>query len=336
MRATIKQIAERSGLSVPTVSRILSDKGDAHQETTRQRVLDAARDLGYRPNSSARAMRRGKFDNIALLQSATDSVRSLLPMGLLIGMQEAAAEHEMRLSVASLPDTRLTDPTYVPQMLREWSADGLLINYNADIPAGLVALIAEYAIPAVWINSLHMADCVFPDDEKAGYDAAIHLLELGHTKIAFVDFNGTGHYSAEARRSGYARAMQSAGRLPRLINGFLQNIGFNNVLSQVTALLGNDWPTAMIAYGPETMRPLLIGAMLVGKRVPQDLSLILFSTSEREALHLPIDTMILPEEQIGRQAVAMLMQKIAAPQSPIPPLPVAFEKRVGWTTASPQ
>ena len=67
IRTTIKQIAEMTGMSLPSVSRILSGKGDAHNSETRKRVRDTASRMGYRVNTSARAVRSGQFDTVALL-----------------------------------------------------------------------------------------------------------------------------------------------------------------------------------------------------------------------------------------------------------------------------
>src|SRR6185369_16509410 len=91
MPVTIKEIAERSGLSIPTVSQVLNNKGHRYRSETCNRVLKAVRELGYRPNSSARAMRMGRFNCVALLLS-TESYRSFLPNELLRGIHDGVAE----------------------------------------------------------------------------------------------------------------------------------------------------------------------------------------------------------------------------------------------------
>ncbi|MDX1931702.1 MAG: LacI family DNA-binding transcriptional regulator [Capsulimonadales bacterium] len=334
MRATIKQIAEKTGLSVPTVSRILSDKGAAHQESTRERVLAAARELGYRPNSSARAMRRGRFDTITLLRSATDAARSQLPAELLAGIQEALHRAEIRLSIASLPDPQLTDPGFMPIILREWASDGLLINYNAAIPNELIRLIAEYSIPAIWINSRHSADCIFPDDEAAAADATRHLITLGHRRIAYVDFQESGHYSAAERRNGYEAAMAEAGLSPRKIVGQYIPERLGTVPSEVDERFGGDWPTALLTYGAHTMRPILIAALARGRRIPEDLSVIDITAHNRETISVPVDSMVLPQLEIGRRAVEMLLDKIADGRS-FAPCPIPFGRSFGATSGPP-
>src|SRR4051812_31228185 len=118
-------IARRLNLSQRTVSFCLSGS-DRVSEETRKRVLKVANELGYRPNRSALSMRTGRFNAIALLQSAHVEY-SYLPESLLVGLHEGLASREIRLVLASVPDEKLTDGQYLPSVLREWSVDGFLV-----------------------------------------------------------------------------------------------------------------------------------------------------------------------------------------------------------------
>jgi LacI family transcriptional regulator len=332
VRVTIKQIAEQSGLSVPTVSRILRDEGHAHQPATRERVLRVASEMGYRPNTSARAMRSGRFGAVALLQSGTDQVRSLLPPSLLNGILASTGAHELHLTVAALPDEQLTDRGYMPRILREWSVDGLLINYNTDIPEQMAGLIAHHGIPAVWINSVRDADCVFPEDEAGGRAAAEHLLRLGHSRIAYLTPR-PGHYSDEARERGYVAAMHAAGLPPRTVLTFREEAPDG----LMGALRGQDRPTALVGYNTEATRAAFFHAIRAGLSVPGDLSLIGFSTMAGEPLGiLPVDTMAHPGYEMGQRAVRMLLHKIEDPEITLPPCPVPHRLEVGETCAPPR
>ena len=338
MRTTIKQIAERSGLSIPTVSRILSNKGEAHQLSTREKVLQVARELGYRPNMSARAMRQGRTGTVALLQSGTDQARSLLPAELLAGILDATAEHDLHLTVAALPDVKLTDDGYLPKILREWAADGLLINYNAAIPETMVNIIQEHELPAVWINSMQATDCVFPDDENAAQQATEYLLRLGHERIAYATMGGAGHYSDAARRTGYETAMRAAGKTPRtlVVFGVRDNARDAVIPAALEMLRGPDAPTALLCYNTQAVQAAAYLAATLGIILPHSLSLIGFCVSPYEALGIRnTDTMVLPEFEMGRVAVDMLIRKIEHPQIANPPRPIPFRLEGGWTTAPP-
>jgi len=257
MTVTIHQIAAHVGLSAKTVSRILSHADAPHRAETRERVLAAARDLGYRPNRSARAMRTRRAGSVALLLS-TVTHRSILSNLLREGIQSALAEHGLHLLIASLPDAHLTDEELLPQVLREWATDGLLINYNADVPATMPAIIARHAIPSVWINAKREADCVHPDDFAAAREATERLIALGHRRIGFAAFGGVTHYSAADRLEGCRAALAAAG------------LGQPQVLEAggapaARAALADAWlqaparvrPTAVLVYGAGLAPPII-------------------------------------------------------------------------------
>ena len=92
---TLKQIAQQSGFSTPTVSEILNDKGVYSQET-RKKVLAVARELGYRPNASARAIQSGRFNTITWLSSTHGSSR-FMTSTLLDGVIEELDRHQLQL-----------------------------------------------------------------------------------------------------------------------------------------------------------------------------------------------------------------------------------------------
>ena len=326
MTVTIHQIATHVGLSAKTVSRILSHADAPHRAETRERVLAAARDLGYRPNLSARAMRTRRAGSVALLLS-TVTHRSVLSNPLREGIQSALAEHGLHLLVASLPDARLTDEGFLPQVLREWATDGLLINYNAEVPPAMPAIITRHDIPSVWINAKREADCVHPDDFAAARQATERLIALGHRRIGFVEFGGVAHYSAADRRSGCRAALTAAGLGPPEL---LEGGGASATRAeQACAWLrrpAGDRPTAVLAYGAGLALPIVHAAALCGVQVPGDLSVITIADELDVNLGRPIDTFVLPQELMGRTAVGMLVEKMAEPSHAQPPraIPLAF------------
>jgi DNA-binding LacI/PurR family transcriptional regulator len=214
MAVTIYQIAERVGLSPKTVSRILSGKAALHKPETRERVLQVATELGYRANSSARAMRRQRFGCVTLLLSNVRQ-RSVLPSAREDGIQAALGEHDLHLMVAPLPDAKLTDQGFVPRILREYGSDGLLVNYNTRIPPRMETLLDAHNLPSVWINVRRDSDCVYPDDLQAGRQAAERLLALGHRRIAFVDYTEQNHYSNGTARRAAGRRWRRSSRNSR-------------------------------------------------------------------------------------------------------------------------
>ena len=333
MQVTIKDIATHAGISFQTVSRILNGKGDAHSEETRERVLAAVQQLGYRKHSSAKAMRHGRFDSVALLLSEI-SYLSLLSLRLRDGIMDELAAQEKNLILARLPDVSLTSEAKVPRILRELTADGLLINYNDAIPDKMIELITTHRMPAIWINSLHDADCVFPDDREAARIATRHLLANGHRHIGYLHWSAS-HYSNTHRQQGYSEVMEQAGFEPRpiLTFDFHKNLALH--APSMTWLVGQERCTAFVCYSPEVATQLFYLSALVGLRVPNDLSLVTFADTLYDFLGIAADTVVLPYHEMGQEAVRLLMHKIDHPAVCLPPRILLPTLQTGDTVRTP-
>ncbi len=342
MAVTIGQIAEKVGVAKSTVSRVLSGKtGNTYIGANRQeQILRTARELGFRPNSAARAVATGRFNAVALLLS-THGWRSTLSQPLLSGVHDALAEAGHSLTLARLVDEKLTDSRFLPRILREWMCDGLLIDYNVAVPEGMSELIERHRVPSVWINAKRDFDAARPDDFQAGLDATRHLLGLGHRDIAYLDLAweksakiGTRHYSKEDRLAGYRRAMGEAGLAPRLIYD-VEGVTLKNLLHYTRDVLSRpDRPSAVLCYGESNI--VEKAAWTVGLTVPADLSVMTFTNDPNVIDELRPTAMTIPEGEVGRRAVRLLMMKIEDPSRKLPAEVVPCPFRNGCTTAPPR
>jgi len=338
MPTTLKEIAAAAGVSHVTVHNALHGRGRL-SESRRREICRIARRLGYRANAGARAMQQGRFDCAALVVSLKRTW-SQTPEGLLRGIESALAERDMHLTVAALPDEKLTSTGYVPKILRTLMADGLLVNYNAHIPERMSELLADPAIPAIWINSRQSGNCVYPDDYAAAADATRRLLELGHRHVAYVDYTSPstrtpGHYSQVDRRQGYQDAMVEAGLRPHRI-GNRRLLTRDEVVSSLQAVMAvEDRPTATLTYGPTEGQALLFAAALSRLHVPSDLSIVTFAEEPLRNLDTRFATCVLPEEELGRRAVRKLLTRIECPAEALPAeaVPLGFDR--GRTLAPP-
>lgn len=336
MPVTLKQIAHRAGVSIPTVSYALNNKGHLLRPETLQRVLAAAQELGYRPNASARAMRSGKFNCVALLLSSVQG-RSELPKDLLEGVHNALSARDMHLTVTQIPDEKLTSEGDIPKILRQSMADGLLINYTHEIPPQMLELINRHHIPSVWLNTKQDADCICSDDVRGAREATERLIALGHRRIDYLDYTrgsdelSTAHYSVHDRLAGYESAMRAAGLEPRIVRPP------HRVDLKDRASFCLDWlksgpaPTAVVVYYHAA--PLVYAAAQMGLSVPRDLSVVTFGPSLSVAIGMAVDTMVIPESAMAQSAVEMLLEKIADPNRVLPCKQVALEFMPGVTTA---
>jgi len=319
-KISLKEIAARAGVSAMTVSRILKGKGKGMRRTAvkrAERVRKIAQEMGYRRHAAPNAMRTGRYNAVGILRSS-ELGRIHLPSNRLFGVQEALTKKNMHLMVSPLSDEKLTDNDYVPEILSEWMVDGLLIDYIVSYPQRMIELIAHYKVPAIWMNSKHKYDCVYPDDIAAARTATEHLLEMGHRRIAMwlssTNPSWPVHYSRGDRIAGYEQGMKSASLAPEIITKNSSMTCVEQRVSFKKLLESPDRPTAVITYGPSTALIASVVAHSLGLRVPEDFCVFTFVNDLTIVRPAGIISMILPERAVGEKAVEMVLKKIDMPR----------------------
>ncbi len=322
---TIATIAAHTGLSRATVTHVLNGRAAEQRirPETRQRVLRAAQELGYRANASARAIRSGRFGSIALVQS---QVGEYLPGELLHGLTTAISARDLHLVLTHVADVDESGDSYLAHTLRALSVDGVLINRHGDSPPPFLERIRRLRIPAIFLNSKQEVDCIYPDDLQGGELAAEFLLRLGHERIAYVETQERRlpHYSERDRRAGYRRAMEQAGhpcwihQLPVAWRSPAEPHADQRVRAAVRLLDRPDRPTAVVAYEQTESMAVVRAALLLGIRIPEELSLVHFHHQLDSRCFLPIHTVSNMMQRVGEGAVALLLEKIENPLQALP------------------
>ncbi len=308
---------------------------------TQRRVLEVAQELGYRANASARAIREGRFGNIALIQSTCGQY---LPNELLNGLTRAIADKDLHLALTQVHEHVLDEVSYLPHTMRDLSVDGVLINRHLGSTLPYLERIHRLRIPAVFLNVQQEFDCVHPDDLMGGRMATEFLLHLGHRRIAYVDTDepGNHHYSKSDRRLGYEQAMTSAGKNPRvwLLPKDWQAAGKAGMDQRVESarllLACDDRPTAVVAYELVEAMAVIRAASVLRLQIPEDLSLIQFHHGIDDRFFVPIQTVSNAMEQVGISAVDMLLEKIENPETPLPERSIPVTMLEGATCMSPR
>jgi DNA-binding LacI/PurR family transcriptional regulator len=337
-RITLQQIATTCRVGYSTVTQVLNGTGGNVRvsEARARHIREVAQGLGYRPNAIARAMRSGRFGAVAMLLSPSRHL-SFLPDPLLSGITTRLNESGLRLTIEAVGDDKLTDPEFVPLILREWCVDGLLINYTNRVPARLEELLRSSGHPSVWINADRPDDTLRPDDVQAGYLAAQHLHELGHRRIAYVDLNlrldalpGSDHYSKLHRCQGYCQFMRETALPPRLLSA---GASVDTATAVLTAALAEaDRPTAVVATdGGRVER----AATRAGLRVPEDLSIIRFINDRRDGGEHRLTAVVAPHREVGYFAADHLIRRISERKGPSPTRALPFTLMSGYSTAPP-
>jgi LacI family transcriptional regulator len=273
-------------------------------------------------------MRRGRLGCAALVLSRShQSVLSHIPIGLLDGLDDELARHNMHLTVSRLTDEQLSSEAFLPKVLREYMADGMIVNYTHEIPQPMLDVIRAHHTPAVWLNAKLASDCVYPDDLGAAQQATAELIARGHRRIALMQmvapevFRGMDfeearprfHYSVADRIEGYARAMRAAGLSPRITHHDRYVPNSEQLGACRTLLSGADRPTAVLLYSENDLPALLCAAAELRLSIPRDLSVLEFFPVEPSIAGMRVSVVPIPTEEMGRRAVAMLLRKIENP-----------------------
>ncbi|QDU70547.1 LacI family DNA-binding transcriptional regulator [Mucisphaera calidilacus] len=342
MAVTASDIARKLGISRQTVSKVLVGGKTNVRVSDRMatRIQKVADELGYRPNTAARLVSQGRRGSIDLLMS-TERGSSVLPIALINSIHDKLIGLDLQLTVTRLPDSQLTDASYVPKILREHCADGILINYTHHVPVDLPPLLDKHKIPAVWINIRRENNCVYPDEVAGTRKATEHLLGLGHTKIAFHILSEHGHFSECDRRLGYELAMRDAGLMPQVVRAGarprqecdahpLQDDRLERVLAW---LKKPDRPTAIVAYAPIDTVVIAYAAAQLGLTLGRDLSLVGVSDDGvTNPLGIAMTQLVTPQAELGANGIRMLMRQIETPALPLDPRPVEVPLTLGHST----
>lgn len=206
--ATIREVSKHANVSVATVSRVVNGNKWV-SDSTREKVLASMEELGYKPNSFAKALATNKSDTFGMVVSDLG--------GPFFGEMMRAAEDEVRkvgkhMIITSGHDTVESEREAI-DFLMQRRVDALLLHLDVIPDDEIIKLSDSANIPVILINRLipELQDkCVSLDNDMGGYIATEHLIELGHKHIACI----TGPLfkaDARSRLAGYRRAIEQAG-----------------------------------------------------------------------------------------------------------------------------
>jgi LacI family transcriptional regulator len=313
--STIREVAEKAGASVTTVSHVINETRHVSDEV-RLRVLDAMKALDYRPNALARSLRMGQTHTLALI--LPDSAN---PFFADVG--RAIEDCAFQLGYSVILCNTQGDPRreflYV-DVLSKKQVDGIIFVATGEQTASL-AMLQSRAMPVVVVNrdlSSIAVDLIYTDNLQGGYLATHHLLGLGHRRIACIA--GPSDLTLGADRvDGYRRALEEAGLAydaTLVLAGDYQPASGYRVTQQLLAR--RERPTAIFACNDLMALGALRAAVEAGCRVPADLSVIGFDDIELARFtNPPLTTIAQDKVEIGMQAVRQLVARLGAKDGPV-------------------
>ena len=320
-RVTSEDVAKHVGVSRTTVSLVLNSVHNIKiSPETRQRVFEAAAELGYVPNAMAQALVNRRTQLIGLVFTrqphhiATDP---FLPQ-VLDGMLEVIRANNLRLLI-DIIEPEHQEKAY-HDLVRAKRIDGIVLSGPRVDDVALMNLEKD-GFPTVLMGQLPGSEfySVDVDNRLAARQAVDYLISLGHRQIACIT-NAPVSYSASADRlMGYRDALEKAG-IPYLeelvrFGDFEPESGH----TQMDALLSSGFP---FTAGFIASDAVLIGAKAAlrerGRRVPEDISLVGFDDiAWSKYTDPPLTTVRLPAQALGNQACTMLMQILGGQSIPV-------------------
>jgi DNA-binding LacI/PurR family transcriptional regulator len=299
---TSVDVARHAGVSQSTVSLVFSGKGRGRvSEATQERVRRSARELGYRPNVAAQALRLGASRAVALL---VPDVTNPFFSRVLRGAQRSAAAAGYTVAlVDTANDRRWQEQSF--EALRAGPVDGYLL-FEVDAPE---ALGRDVAVVIMEAEAPGRPSVRF--DAEAGAAAAFeHLVELGHTRI--------GHLAAAfdaptfgLREAARRRVLGDAGIDPDGLPRLETPIAIEDARRVGLELL-DERPTAVMCDDDIIAGGLYLAARERGLRVPGDLSVIGFDDMDfARVLGPPLTTVALDAEELGASSFALLEARMS-------------------------
>jgi len=315
---TSVDVAHRAGVSQAAVSLVFGGKATGRVgKQTQEVILQAARELGYRPNRAARTLRSGRSRLIVL---AVPDVSNPYFAAVLQGAEQAARQHDYVVMLTSVRDERDWQQV-VLDALSSRSVDGFLIFticpptenvYTALQGKAVLVDAASHALPSLLL------------DIEAGMQAAmLHLLHLGHTKIAHlaaaVDAD-----TFHLRRTAYLDALSAAG-LPIML-AYQEHASFTIASARQAArrlLEGPSPPSAIVCDSDVLAVGVYKAAKDLHYTIPEDLSVVGFDDSIIACqLDPELTTVAIPTTAIGEQAFLLLLAGLerghVPPQTVVP------------------
>lgn len=311
---TIKDIAERCGVSVSTVSRVLNDHPDV-SSGVREKVMQVIREVHYVPNNSARDLVRPQSNTIGLVVRGignpffTEVIRSIEnAVGqagyTLIFHQIASGEDELSAGAALVQSKKLRGL--------------ILLGGCFDYSAEQIAVLKVPFVCCSYTNSFgglreDMYSSVTINDQKEAYKATEHLIRQGHRKIAMLLDSKEDHSVAELRYGGYRQALADHG-IP-LEEGLVAETGKYEMASAYESmrqlLRRRKDVTAVFAIADSMAMAAIKALSDEGWRVPEDCSVIAIDGIPMSAYTVPtLTTLVQPAAELGEDSVQILLDMV--------------------------
>jgi len=308
--ASLREIADETNLSITTVSRVLRRQGEISPET-RERVLQAAQRMRYRPNMLVHGIRTGKTRTMGVVVPPYDSYWTEVLYGI---HEEMTAADHVYINAWCQHQEQDDEETYHRLLLAQLHrlidrrVDGIILwPHLAPLYIEHVEELEARNLPVVTIDhELPFADSVETDEEQGATLAARHLLELGHRDIAHLAWDSSYKW-AQLRRIYFEQEVARAGA--RCVTRTTRRDSDVGALTR-ELLSARPRPTAVFACSDRVAKLIYETLDEMGLRVPQDVSVVGFADIEYAAWMQPALTTIRQNgREAGKRAARLLVDR---------------------------
>ncbi|WP_153463003.1 LacI family DNA-binding transcriptional regulator [Sediminibacillus terrae] len=309
MKPTIKDVAKHANVSIATVSRILNHTSVGYSAKTEKLVMEAVKELDYRPNAVARGLINNKTQTIGVL---FPDVSGMLTSELLYGVEEVAHRlgHSVIFCNTSSSGKKTLD--YL-QLLSEKRVEGIIFGSSVLTEAYYEAIVAMN-VPAVLVSTKskkYQLPYVKVDDKDAAYTATAYLIQQGHRRIAMLSGNPEDSVAGKPRIDGFKEALRDYGLKGEdspvyAAEGFSYEDGRSLFARLIEAATG---VTAVFAASDEIAVGALSTAYQMNIRVPTELSIIGYDNLKISEMAIPpLTTVEQPLWEMGKKAAELLFE----------------------------
>jgi LacI family repressor for deo operon, udp, cdd, tsx, nupC, and nupG len=306
--ATMKDVAEKAGVSTATVSRALTNP-EKVSAATRQKVEQAVQAVGYAPQGLARNARRGETQTILVI---VPDICDPFFSEMIRGIEVTAAQAGYLVLIGDCAHQNQQERTFLNLMLAR-QIDGMVLlgsqlpfDASADEQRNLPPMVmANEFAPEMSLPSVHI------DNLTAAFEAVNHLLQLGHKQVACIA-GPEDMPLCQYRLQGYVQALRRSGLTVDPTYIVRGDFTFDAGVAAINQLLSLPQPPRALFCHSDIMA---LGAMSqarrLGLRVPQDLSIVGFDDIELSRYcDPPLTTVAQPRYQIGREAMLLLLEEL--------------------------
>lgn len=312
MRTTIKDIAQKTGLSITTVSLVLNGKASRISEESKELVIKVAKELNYRPNQIAVGLVKKRTNTLGLI---IPDISNTFFSELAKGVEDEGRKYDYNVILCNTDDKHDLEVKYI-DILAAKGIDGIILDMSVEDSEEKgrksLNMLLDYGIPTVIVDRYSddkNFTSIFIDNEQGAYLATRHLIDLGHKRIGCVTGPPNERTSMD-RLKGSRKAMKEY-NIPfdehLVLEGKYQFWGGYHAAKK---LLNNDM-TAIFAFNDMMAYGVARALRENNIRIPEDVSLMGFDDIFfSEIFDVPLTTVRQPTYEIGQTAVRTIIGEI--------------------------